>query len=103
MIFIKKKDKVKIKIGKDKGKSGEVLKIFPKRMLVIVSKINFVKRHTRTTQTTPGGIIEKEAPIHISNVQLICSKCNRPTRIKIDYLEDGKKVRVCKKCGEMQV
>lgn len=103
MILIKKKDKVKIKTGKDKGKNGEVLKVFPKKEAIIVSKINFVKRHTRTSRTEPGGIIEKEAPIHVTNVQLICSKCNQPTRVKIDTLEDGKKVRICKKCGEMQV
>ena len=103
MIFIKKKDKVKVKAGKDKGKSGEVLKVLPKKNAIIVSKINFVKRHRRTSQTEPGGITEKESPIHMSNVQLVCSKCNQPTRIKIDTLEDGKKVRICKKCGEMQV
>ena len=94
---------MKVKAGKDKGKSGEVLKVLPRKERVIVSKINFVKRHARGSRTEPGGIIEKEASVHISNVQLLCSKCNQPTRIKLDTLEDGKKVRICKKCGEMQV
>lgn len=103
MLHIKKKDKVMVMTGKDKGKTGEVLKIFPEKKRVLVSKINFIKRHTRPTQTDPGGIREKEAPVHISNLMLICSKCSKPTRLKIDFLSDGKKVRVCRKCGEMIV
>jgi len=103
MLPIRKKDKVVVRAGKDKGKTGEVLKVFPAASRVIVSKINFIKRHTRATQTTPGGITEKESSIHISNVQLICPKCNQPTRAKIDHLSDGKKIRVCRRCGEMIV
>jgi len=103
MLPIRKKDKVIVKAGKDKGKKGEVLKVFPTTSRVVVSKINFIKRHARATQTSPGGITEKEAPIHISNVQLICPKCNQPTRVKIDHLSDGKKIRVCRRCGEMIV
>lgn len=103
MLHVKKKDKVMVMTGKDKGKTGEVLKIFPEKERVLVSKINFIKRHTRPTQTDPGGIREKEAPVHISNLMLICSKCSKPTRLKIDFLSDGKKVRVCRKCGEMIV
>jgi len=103
MLPIKKKDKIVVKTGKDKGKTGEVLKVFPAASRVIVSKINFIKRHTRATQTTPGGITEKESAIHISNVQLICPKCDQPTRVKIDHLSDGKKIRVCRRCGEMIV
>lgn len=103
MLHIKKKDKVMVMAGKDKGKTGDVLKIFPEKKRVLVSKINFIKRHTRPTQTDPGGIREKEAPVHISNLMLICSKCSKPTRLKIDFLSDGKKVRVCRKCGEMIV
>jgi large subunit ribosomal protein L24 len=103
VLTIKKKDKVVVKTGKDKGKRGEVLKVFPETSRVVVSKINFIKRHTRATQTGPGGIMEKESPIHISNVQLICPKCNQATRVRIDHLSDGKKIRVCRKCGEMVV
>jgi len=101
MNTIKKKDKVKVMTGKDKGKQGEVLKVIAETNRVIVSKINFVKRHTRPTQTEPGGIHEKEAAIHVSNVMLVCPKCNQTTRVKMDFLSDGKKVRTCRKCGEM--
>ena len=101
MLFLKKKDKVIVLTGKDKDKTGEVLKIMGDRQRVLVSKINFIKRHTRPTQTDPGGIREKEAPVHISNLMLVCPKCSKPTRKKIDFLSDGKKVRVCRKCNEM--
>lgn len=103
MLTIKKKDKVMVKKGKDKGKTGEVLKVFPAKGRIVVSKVNFIKKHTRPSQTSPGGIIEKEGTISICNVQLICPKCNRSTRIKRDRLTDGKKIRICKKCGEMIV
>ena len=103
MLTIKKKDTVVINTGKDKGKKGEVLKVYIEENKVIVSKINFVKRHKKPTQTEPGGIREKEAPVPISNVMLICPKCTKPTRPKFDTLSDGKKVRVCRKCGEMIV
>ena len=101
MLNIKKKDKVAILSGKDKGKEGEVLKVFPVENKIIVSKINFAKRHTKPTQSKPGGIIEKELPIPISKAMLVCPKCHQKTRTKFDNLSDGKKVRVCKKCGEM--
>ena len=101
MALIHKKDKVVVLAGKDRGKQGEVIQVLPEAMRVIVSKINFVKRHTRPTQTQPGGIREKEASLHISNVMLVCKKCNRPMRPKSDQLSDGTKVRICRKCGEM--
>ena len=101
MASIHKKDKVVVLAGKDRGKQGEVVQVLPDAQRVIVSKINFVKRHTRPTQTQPGGIREKEASIHISNVMLVCKKCNRPMRPKSDALTDGTKVRICRKCGEM--
>lgn len=101
MLTIKRKDKVVVLSGKDKGKQGEVLKVYPETMRVIVSKINFVKKHKKATQTDPSGIREKESPISISKVMLVCPKCNIPTRPKFDFLSDGKKVRICRKCGEM--
>ncbi|MCA6070176.1 MAG: 50S ribosomal protein L24 [Endomicrobium sp.] len=102
MFNIKKKDKVVVLSGKDKGKQGEVLDVFPDKARVIVSKINFVKRHTKPTQKDPGGgIREKEAPLAISKVMLVCPKCGQSSRPKFDRLSDGKKVRVCRKCGEM--
>jgi len=103
MLNIKKKDKVVVLSGKDKGKKGEVLKVYPETKKVVVAKINFVKRHTKPTQRDPGGIREKEAPLAISKVMLICPKCARAARPKFDKLSDGKKVRICRKCGEMIV
>jgi large subunit ribosomal protein L24 len=103
MLGIKKKDKVIVIAGKYKKKKGEVLDVFPEQRRVIVGKVNFVKRHTKPTQKDPGGIKEKEAPIPMSKVMLLCPKCNQPSRLKFDKLSDGKKVRVCRKCGEMIV
>lgn len=103
MLNIKKKDKVVVLSGKDKGKKGEVLKVFPDTEKVIVAKINFVKRHTKPTQRDPGGIREKEAPLSMGKVMLVCPKCERPARPKFDALSDGKKIRICRKCGEMIV
>ena len=100
--FIKKNDKVMVVSGKEKGKIGTVLKLDAEKNRVIVEKINVVKRHTRAGgKSAQGGIIEKEAPIHISNVMLVCSKCAEPSRVAKRALEDGAKVRVCKKCGEL--
>ena len=100
-IKIKKDDIVRVITGKDQGKSGKVLKVFPEGKL-IVEKINFVKRHTKPSQKVQqGGILEKEAPIGVSKVMLICNKCGKPTRVKIGSLQNGKHVRICKKCSEM--
>jgi large subunit ribosomal protein L24 len=101
MLNIKKKDKIVVLSGTDKGKHGEVLKVYPDKKSVIVAKINFVKRHTKPTQTDPGGIREKESPMSLSKVMLVCPKCNQPTRPKFDFLSDGKKIRLCRRCNEM--
>ena len=103
MPLIHKKDKVVVLAGKNRGKQGEVIKVFPATQRVLVSKVNFVKRHARATQTSPAGIHEQEAPLHLSNVMLVCPKCSRPMRPKSDRLSDGTKVRTCRKCGEMIV
>lgn len=100
-MHIKKKDKVIVLIGKDRGKTGDVLKIFPGKRTAVVSKINFVKKHTKPTQTDSGGIREKEAPLPLSRLMLVCPKCDKPTRQKWEVLPEGKKTRICKKCGEM--
>ena len=101
-MHIKKKDKVRVISGNHKGTEGEVLKVFPESDRVIVEKVNLIKRHSRQTKDTPqGGIIEKEAPIGISNVMLICPKCNKPARTGTAVLGDGSRVRTCKQCGEM--
>lgn len=98
---IKKNDKVIVLAGKEKGKIGTVLKVDYEKHRVIVEKINMVKRHTRPgRKTAQGGILEKEAPIHVSNLMIVCNKCAEPTRIGKRMLEDGSKIRICKKCGE---
>jgi len=102
-MLIKKKDKVIVISGDEQGKSGEVLKVFRDKGTVLVTKINFVKRHTKPTQGDPGGIKEKEAPVKLSSVMLICPKCNKPGRPKSGKFPDGKKARICRKCGEMIV
>jgi large subunit ribosomal protein L24 len=97
---LKKNDIVTVMKGKDEGKSGKVLKILGDGR-VIVEKVNFVKRHTKPTQKVrQGGILEKEAPISIANVMLICNKCGKRTKVKIGMAGD-KRVRLCKKCNEM--
>lgn len=99
---LKKEDKVKVIAGKDKGKIGKILKVDRKENRVFVENINKVKRHVKPNmQNRQGGIIEKEASIHSSNVMLLCSQCMKPTRISHKILEDGKKVRVCSKCSEV--
>jgi large subunit ribosomal protein L24 len=100
-VRIRKNDKVKIVAGKDKGKIGKVLKIVKKKDRILVENINKIKRHTRpNAQNRQGGIVEKEAPIHMSNIMLMCNKCMSPVRVKMQILEDGKKLRVCRKCAE---
>jgi large subunit ribosomal protein L24 len=103
MTLIHKKDKVVVLAGKDRGKQGEVIQVLPDAQRIIVAKVNFVKRHTRANpqKGEPGGMREKEASLHISNVMLVCKKCNRGMRPKFDKLSDGTKVRICRKCGEM--
>lgn len=101
-VHVRKGDTVLVISGKYAGKRGKVLAVEPKKSRVVVEGVNVVKRHARPTRALPqGGIIEKEAPIHSSNVMLVCTKCNKPTRIAKKFLADGDKARVCKKCGEV--
>ncbi len=98
---IKKDDKVKVLTGKDKGKIGKVLKVVKKTNRVVVENINVVKVHQRPSQASPqGGIVDKTMPIDASNLMLMCNSCVKPTRIGIKQLEDGKRVRICKKCEQ---
>lgn len=98
----KKNDLVMVIAGKEKGKSGRILRVFPRKNRVLVEKINFIKRHTRPSgQQRQGGIVEREAPIHVSNVMVVCERCNRPIRVGRKILDDGKRTRVCRKCGEV--
>ena len=99
---IRKDDTVLVIAGKDRGKKGKVRFAYPKDERLLVEGINFIKRHARATgQVRQAGIIEREEPINISSVMLVCNKCNRPTRIGLRFLEDGKKVRFCKSCHEV--
>jgi large subunit ribosomal protein L24 len=101
-INVRKGDNVIVIAGKERGKTGKVLSVNPEKQRVVVEKINLTKKHSRPTSQAPqGGIIEKEAPLHVSNVKIVCSKCNVPVRIKKKFLDDGKKVRTCIKCGEL--
>ena len=98
---IKKGDTLRIIAGKDKGKEGTVLRSIPETQRVVVEGANMVKKAMRPTQQNPqGGITTKEAPIHVSNVMLICPACKQPTRVARGKNEAGKKVRLCKKCGK---
>jgi large subunit ribosomal protein L24 len=99
-LHVKKNDTVMVIAGKDRAKSGKVISILPKKDGVIVEGINVVKRHTKPRGQEAGGIVEKEAPLHISNVMLYCGKCQKAVRTRITVLEDGKKARCCVKCGE---
>jgi large subunit ribosomal protein L24 len=97
---IRKDDTVMIIAGRERGKTGKVLRLLPKTERVVIERINLVKRHTKPRGTQQGGIIEKEAPLHISNVQPVCGRCDKPTRIGTRRLENGDGVRVCRRCGE---
>jgi large subunit ribosomal protein L24 len=107
-IKIKKDDNVEIIAGKDAGKRGKVLRVLPDENRVLVEKLNMIKRHTKPRpaprasgqQVIPGGVIEREAPLHISNVQLICPACGKPSRVGTRINSDGNKVRVCRSCDK---
>jgi large subunit ribosomal protein L24 len=98
---IKKNDNVMVITGKDKGKTGKVLRINRKTDRIVVEKVNMIKRHVKPSQKTKGGIMERENPIAVSNVMIYCDKCSKPVRVGKKLLEDGKKIRYCRKCEEV--
>ncbi len=99
---IRKNDTVLVIAGRDRGKKGKVRFAYPEDERLIVEGINFVKKHARATgQARQAGIIEREASICVSSVMLVCSQCNRPTRVGFRFLEDGRKVRICRSCHEV--
>ena len=99
---IRKNDNVLVIGGKDKGKSGKVRYVYPKSNRVVVEGVNMTKRHARATRhVRQAGIIERESPIHMSNVMLLCNKCSHPTRVGFRFLEDGSKVGICRCCKEV--
>ncbi len=101
-VHVKKDDIVQVRCGREKGKKGRVLAVFPEEQRLTVEKLNMFKRHTKGDgRTRQSGIIEKEGKIHFSNVLLVCDKCGKGVRIKRKKLEDGKRVRICGQCGEV--
>jgi large subunit ribosomal protein L24 len=99
---IKKGDTAVVITGKNKGAKGRVLSVLPEKEKVIVEGVNMIKKHMKPNKKyAQGGIIEKEAPLHISNTMLVCPKCQKPTRIGNQLLEDGRKLRTCRKCKEV--
>ncbi|HEX2725357.1 MAG TPA: 50S ribosomal protein L24 [Beijerinckiaceae bacterium] len=98
---IKKGDKVVVLTGRDKGRTGEVVQVMPKEARALVRGVNLVKRHQRQTMNQEGGIIQKEAPIHLSNLALADPKDGKPTRVGFKVLDDGRKVRVAKRSGDL--
>jgi large subunit ribosomal protein L24 len=98
-VKIHKGDRVQVLAGKDRGKTGEVIRAMPAERKVIVAGVNIAKRHTRSTRaTTQGGIIDKDMPMHVASVAIVCPNCG-PTRVGYRFTDDGRKVRVCRKCG----
>jgi len=101
-LHVKRGDLVAVIAGAERGKRGKVLRVLPERRRVIVEKVNMIKKHQRPTQKLrQGGIIEREGSLNLGNVMVVCAKCDRPTRTGVKMLAEGKKVRACKRCGEM--
>jgi large subunit ribosomal protein L24 len=99
---IKKNDTVMVIAGKERGKTGKVLRVLREDGRVIIERLNVVKRHKKASgMQSPGGVVEKEASIDLSNVMIMCDRCNAPTRVGARLLEDGSKVRLCRRCGEV--
>ena len=99
---VRKNDTVLVIAGRERGKRGKVARVLPGEGRLVIEGVNLVKRHTRPrTMGQPGGIIEKEASLNLSNVMLVCSRCDHPARVGFRLLDDGTKVRTCKRCGEV--
>ena len=99
-IRLRKNDTVEVLTGKDAGKRGKILQVIPEKNRALVQGVGFIKRHTRPNpqRNIKGGIAEREAPVHASNLDIVCAECGKPTRIGIKHLADGRKTRVCRKC-----
>jgi large subunit ribosomal protein L24 len=100
-VEIRKNDSVMVIAGRERGKTGKVLRVLPEKDRVIVERVNLVKRHSKPKgPQQPGGIVEKEAAIHASNIMIMCDKCNAPVRVGQKLLADGNKIRICRRCSE---
>ena len=99
-VHVKKEDTVLVTTGKDRGKKGRVLRVLPREGKAVVEGVHFIKKHTRANpqKNVKGGIVEREAMVHVSNLQVVCPECEKPVRIRFSRLEDGRKVRLCRKC-----
>jgi large subunit ribosomal protein L24 len=102
-VHIKKNDMVYVLSGKDRGKTGKVLRVFLDKNRAVVEGLNYIQKHTRPNpqKNVKGGILPKESPIHISNLMVVCKRCNKHSRAGISSMQDGRKVRVCKNCNEL--
>ncbi|HSK29810.1 MAG TPA: 50S ribosomal protein L24 [Candidatus Limnocylindria bacterium] len=101
LVQIRRNDSVMVIAGKERGKSGKVLRVNPEKDAIIIERVNLVKRHTKARgPQQPGGIVEKEALVPASNVMMMCDKCNAPVRVGHKILGDGKKIRICRRCRE---
>ena len=99
---IRKNDQVSVMTGKDRGKKGRVLQVFPEKGRILVEAVNYRKVHRRPTRDNPkGGIVQMEGPLSLSNVELVCPRCGRAVRVGYTFLADGTKQRICKKCREL--
>jgi large subunit ribosomal protein L24 len=101
-VHIKKNDMVYVLSGKDRGKTGKVLKVFLDKDRAVVEGLNYIQKHTRPNpqKNVKGGILPKESPIHISNLMVVCKRCNKHARVGFSIMQDGRKARVCKNCNE---
>ena len=100
-MHIRKSDSVMVVTGRERGKTGKVLRVMPDRDAAIIERVNLIKRHAKARgPQQPGGIVEKEAPIRLSNIMLMCDKCNAPVRVGRKIMGDGDKARVCRRCGD---
>lgn len=100
MAKVRRDDTVLVIKGKERGKTGVVRQVMPRKNRLIVTGVNMVKRHMQPRAQRPGGIIEREAPIHVSNVKVICKSCNKPTRVGFGFRDDGAKFRYCRRCQQ---
>jgi len=102
-VHIKKNDMVYVLSGKDKGKTGKVLKVFVDKNRAVVEGINNIQKHTRPNpqKNIKGGILPKESPIHLSNLKVVCKRCDKHVRVRFNVMSDGRKVRVCRSCNEL--
>ena len=100
MAKVRREDTVLVVTGKERGKTGVVRQVLRSEGRIVIAGVNVVKRHMRPRADRPGGIIEREAPLHVSNVMVVCKSCGKPTRVAFRFKEDGRKMRICRRCDQ---